>query len=158
MLQFQFLLIACLLFGSESQTQPGASRTGQDLPASNLPHGALPLEEEAVEVSIEELTGIDYKRGRKLPDNIQDLDGKRIKITGYMAIGTLEGTDTFELVPEACECGRSKVQHFIEVQVENGGVTYQPGRVELEGVLSVGEVEEDGFVVSLYRLKIEDAP
>ena len=155
MIQAQFLLLACLLAGFSSDAQ---HQTASDTARLSTEHRVSVDDDEAIEVDIEDLTGIDYKRGRKLPKSIEKLDGKRIKITGYMAVGTLEGTSTFELVPESCECGRSKVQHFIEVEVENGGVTYQPGRVDLEGVLSVGEVEEDGFVVSLYRLKIENAP
>ncbi len=119
---------------------------------------AAPTVEDPLEVSIEYITSIEYKQGKALPKDILDLDGKTVMITGYMAIGTLEGATVFELVPESCECGRSKVQHFIEVSIESGGVTYAPGRVDLTGVFSVGEVEEDGFVTSLYRLKIETAP
>ena len=110
--------------------------------------------DEAVEVSIEMLTSIEYRRGGELPEDILDLDGKTIEIEGYMAIGTLEGIERFELVPEPCECGRSKVQHFIDVTLTEGRTTFKPGRFTVRGKFSVGEVEEDGFVVSLYRLEI----
>ncbi len=100
------------------------------------------------------LTSINYRPGKELPTEVQALDGQRVRIEGYMALGTLEGIDTFEFVPESCECGRSKVQHFIDVTIEEGLTTFTPGRIVLEGVLSVGEVEEDGFVVSLYRMTI----
>ena len=93
--------------------------------------------------------------GKKLPSWVRDLDGKRIKIEGYMALGTLEGVKTFELVPEACECGRAKVQHFIDVTLEEGLTTFRPGRIELEGVFRAGALEEDGFVVSIFRLEIQ---
>ena len=117
-----------------------------------------PEEEEPLEVSIEYITSIEYRRGRSLPADILELDGKKVTITGYMAIGTEEGSSVFELVPESCECGRSKVQHFIEVTIEDGGVSYQPGRIDLVGIFGAGEVKEDGFVTSIYRLKLETAP
>ncbi len=111
-------------------------------------------DDEAVEVSMAKLTSINYRRGKALPKEVEELDGQLVRIEGYMAMGTLEGVDTFEFVPESCECGRSKVQHFIDVTIEEGVTTFRPGRFYLEGVLSVGEFEEDGFVVSLYRLTV----
>lgn len=146
MMRFNPLLLTLVLFA--------AAPTASDAAAP----AATPSAEDPLEVSIEYITSIDYKKGKALPKDILDLDGKTVMITGYMAIGTLEGATVFELVPESCECGRSKPQHFIEVTIESGGVTYAPGRIDLTGVFSVGEVEEDGFVTSLYRLKIETAP
>ena len=117
--------------------------------------GWTPLtDDQAQEVNITKLTSVNYRKGKALPEEIQSLDGKRVSIEGYMALGTLEGVESFEFVPESCECGRSKVQHFIDVTIEEGLTTFRPGRMTLEGVFSVGEVEEDGFVVSLYRLTI----
>jgi hypothetical protein len=122
--------------------------------AARAPVADDPVPDEAVEVSIEKLTSVDYKPGRDLPEDIAELDGKLVEIEGYMAIGTLEGVEGFELVPEPCECGRSKVQHFIDVTISEGTTTFKPGRIVLKGKLSVGVVEEDGFVTSLYRLEI----
>ena len=118
--------------------------------------GAGPVvdDDETVTVEIAKLTSIEYRRGKGLPADIQELDGKRIRIEGYMGIGTLEGVESFELVPEACECGRSKVQHFIDVTLTEGLTVYRPERITIGGTFSAGEVEEDGFVVSLYRMTI----
>lgn len=113
---------------------------------------------EPIEVSINELTSIEWKPGQDLPADIEDLDGETISIEGYMALGTLEGTTKFELVPEPCECGRSKVQHFIDVSLKEGLVSYRPGRITLTGKFEASEVEEDGFIVSLYRLEITTLP
>lgn len=113
---------------------------------------------EPTEVSITELTSIEWKPGDDLPAKFADLDGETITIEGYMALGTLEGTTTFELVPEPCECGRSKVQHFIDVTVTEGLVSYTPGRITLTGKFEASEVEEDGFIVSLFRLEITSLP
>lgn len=115
---------------------------------------SLADDDEPVEVSIEKLTSVDYEPGEELPEDIEDLDGKTITIEGYMALGTLEGVEKFELVPEPCECGRSKVQHFVDVKITDGLTTFRPGRIELTGEFSVGEKKEDGYVVSLYRLEI----
>ena len=115
-------------------------------------------EEDPIEVNIAWLTSLDYKPGMKLPEEILALDGKKIQLVGYMAIGTLEGSESFELVPESCECGRSKVQHFIDVTMTDDVARFTPGRITLVGTFSVGEVKEDGFVTSLYRLEIERLP
>ena len=44
-------------------------------------------------ISLLKLTTIDYKRGQDLPEEIQALDGKLVKIEGYMALGTEEGQE-----------------------------------------------------------------
>lgn len=112
--------------------------------------------DDPVEVSMQKLKNANYEKGKPLPDEIQELDGKTIEIEGYMAVGTLEGVDTFELVPESCECGRSKVNHFVLVTITDGLTSYRPGRIKLTGEFSAGEVkDEDGFVESVYRLTIE---
>jgi len=142
---------ACVLSSLLSLTLLGLC--GPFLQAQNQGWEPLALDD-AQEVNISKLTSINYRKGKPLPEDVQNLDGKRVRIEGYMALGTLEGVDSFEFVPESCECGRSKVQHFIDVTIEEGLTTFRPGRITLEGVFSVGEVEEDGFVVSLYRLTI----
>lgn len=109
---------------------------------------------DAIEISINEITSIDWRPGQELPDGITSLNGKTVSIEGYMALGTLEGVTRFELVPEPCECGRSKVQHFIDVSVEEGLVSYKPGRITLTGTFEASEIEEDGYVISLFRMRI----
>lgn len=115
-------------------------------------------DEEAVEVSILALKNARYRPGRALPRWIRELDGKRVNISGYMALGTLEGLKQFELVPESCECGRSKVNHFVNVTLTEGSTRFIPGRFDLTGVFHASEQETDGFVTSLYRLSILDLP
>ncbi len=113
-------------------------------------------EEASVLVTIEFLTSIEWRRGDDVPQEVMDFDGKRIKIAGYMAVGTPLGSETFELVPQSCECGRSKLHHFVHVSIGEGGATFDPGRRQFEGTLSIGEEEdEDGFVTSLYRLTVD---
>lgn len=117
-----------------------------------------PEDGDVVEVSILKLKNIRYRPGRPLPRWVADLDGKKVRIWGYMAIGTLEGLQRFELVPESCECGRSKVNHFVDVTLTEGLTRFIPGRFTLEGTFEASEIREDGFVTSLFRLKTPELP
>lgn len=120
--------------------------------------GPAPDDDGVIEVSILALKNIRYRRGRPLPKWVQELDGKRIRLWGYMAIGTLEGRQAFELVPESCECGRSKVNHFVDVTLTKGRTKFIPGRITLTGIFNASEEETDGFITSLYRLRVESLP
>lgn len=111
---------------------------------------------ETLEVRLVELMAIDYRRGRRLPDWVQALDGRRVRIEGYMAIGTPEGDERFELVWDSCGCGTSQPHHFVQVTVPEGESTrFDPELIAVEGRFAVGEEIEDGFVKSLFRLKAE---
>jgi len=113
-------------------------------------------EDDPIEVNLQVLMNVDYERGKPLPDEILALKGKRVKITGLMALGTPEGAEQFELVNSGCECGRSKVHHFVQVTMPEGETTtYTPDEITVVGIFDVGEKIEDGFVTSLYRLKAE---
>ena len=111
-----------------------------------------------VEVSILRLKNARYRKGRPLPEWVEELNGKKISLWGYMAIGTLEGLSEFELVPESCECGKSKVNHFVQVSLDDDVTRFIPGRITLVGTFTCGEVEEDGFITSVYRLTTEELP
>ncbi len=108
--------------------------------------------DEPIEVELVTLTSIDWKPGNEIPEEIRKLDGKRIRINGVMAMGTVEGIDTFQLVSDGCACGTTKVHHFVEVTLADDTTEYSPDEITVTGTFSVGEVEEDGFVVSLYRI------
>lgn len=115
-------------------------------------------EKVAATISLLQLRDARYRAGQPLEDWIVELDGKYVAIEGYMALGTLEGLTRFELVPEECECGGSKVNHFVEVTLTEDVTRYKAGRFYMRGVFSAGEVEEDGFVVSVYRLRSRALP
>ncbi|HPF14353.1 MAG: hypothetical protein H6830_01335 [Planctomycetes bacterium] len=112
-------------------------------------------EETVIPLTIETLTSITWTKGKALPDEVMKFDGKLVRISGYISAGTQAGSAEFDLVPQNCECGRNKVSHFVQVTIEDGGAEFDPARVQFTGRLEIGEVEEDGFVTSLYRLKIE---
>ena len=128
------------------------------LQAAEAARQAPPEDSDGVEVSILRLKNVRYRQGRPLPKWVRALDGKRIRMWGYMAVGTLEGLENFELVPESCECGRSKVNHFVEVSLTDDVTRFIPGRITLTGVFHAGEEKEDGFITSLYRLSTPALP
>ena len=155
-LQILLLLLAGLIAAPSLLTGDTLALANRAIAAAETPDD--PDEEEIIEVSILELKNMRYRPGRPLPRWVQALDGKRVSIWGYMAIGTLEGLEKFELVPESCECGRSKVNHFVDVTITEGVTRYIPGRITLVGDFEASEIEEDGYVTSLFRLEIDELP
>ena len=133
-------LFLTLSLGAASMVTPAAAPAAQD---------------PVIELSLLDLMSLDYRPGKKLPAWVLALDGRRVRIEGYMALGTLEGVEKFELVWDSCGCGQSKVHHFVEVSLTDETTTFDPDIIWVEGQFSVGEVREDGFVVSLFRLKTE---
>ena len=111
--------------------------------------------DEAIPVSMQKLNGIEWEPGDEVPEDVAAYDGQRIEISGYMRNGTVEGERWFDLTNDSCGCGTSKLQHFVRVTIEEGSVSFDPGELTLTGSFEVSEKEdEDGFVESLYRLKI----
>ena len=109
--------------------------------------------DDPIEVDIMTLTKIDWQQGQELPKEIRELDGKTIVISGYMQSQFTDERETFLLVSDSCQCGGTpSPHHFIEVTLDDK-TEYKPGQLTFMGTLSVGEVEEDGFVKSLYRLE-----
>ncbi len=156
------LLVLFLLLGG-ILAAPGllleTSSTAGEYTLAAIERGDAPDDDDdAIDVSILALKNARYRRGRPLPRWIRDLDGKRVNIWGFMAIGTLEGLQKFELVPESCECGRSKVNHFVDVTLVEGRTKFIPGRITLTGIFHASEQETDGFITSLYRLSTPNLP
>ena len=133
-------LLLLLSLGAASMTSPAAAPAAED---------------PVIELSLLDLMSIDYRPGKKLPKWARALDGRRVRVEGYMALGTPEGNDKFELVWDSCGCGQSNVNHFIEVTLTDETTTFDPDIIFVEGEFSVGEIREDGFVVSLFRLKAQ---
>ena len=108
-------------------------------------------------VSLLQLTSVDWKPGRPLPTKIRRLDGRRVWTVGYMHATDEAGMVSFPLVATLkCQCGGTPTPNkFVQVVLEKGSTDFRPDPVAVRGVLEVGEVEEDGYVVSLYRLRGE---
>lgn len=110
--------------------------------------------EQPVEIDIYDLTDIVWQPGDPLPQDVLDLDGKRVVVRGYMHQSILSRTNEFPLVNDACQCtGNLMPHHFIEVDLGPRETDPIPGSFEVIGTLDIGEVEQDGFVVSVYRLR-----
>ena len=110
---------------------------------------------EPKEVELSLLVGIEYEEGGPVPKEVQELDGLRVKIEGFMAPITVEGSPTFLMVTAECDCtGRPKVQHFIQVRVKEP-FDFRSSQVTVVGKLSVGAEYDGDFITSLYRLRAE---
>lgn len=112
---------------------------------------------DAAELDVRDLTTIEWKVGDSLPDTITKYDGKRVVIRGYMHQSVTDKATRFPLVADSCQCADTLLpHHFIDVELKRGDTGPIPGEFEVLGKLSIGEVkDEDGFVVSLYRLSGE---
>ncbi|MFO0980321.1 MAG: hypothetical protein U1E76_01030 [Planctomycetota bacterium] len=107
------------------------------------------------DIDMLDLSGIDYEEGKPLPSRIQNLDGQRVRISGYMDVTTQEGAKEFRLASDNCGCNGRKVHHFVKVKLKDKTIGYTPNVVKVTGTLAVGEEKEDGYVTSLYRMEAE---
>lgn len=94
-----------------------------------------------------------------IPDAIKALHGKKVMVAGYMMPIDFEdgGTNEFVLtrqVPSCFYCVPPQLNDWVEVKMKDGKrVPYVPdGLIELYGTIEVGEMQEDGFVVNMYRM------
>lgn len=104
------------------------------------------------------LGNFDYYEGEPLPAYVQQLDGDRIAMGGYMlALGSVTALHEFLLVESQWSCCFGEPPALNQVVVcllpeSSGGVDYTAQPVVVAGRLEVGEETEDGFVISVYRL------
>jgi hypothetical protein len=125
--------------------------------AAVAPSGSAAVALDAAELDVRDLTTIEWKVGDTLPETITKYDGKRVVIRGYMHQSITDTTTRFPLVADSCQCADTLLpHHFIDVELKRGDTGPIPGEFEVLGKLSIGEVtDEDGFVVTLYRLSGE---
>jgi hypothetical protein len=98
----------------------------------------------------------------ELPADILELDGVLIAIEGFMNPLSFdrEGVKQFALVNDPLNCcfgATPQLNHWIDVTLPEGERTayYSLDPVAVYGHLEVGEVFEDGFVVSLFRMRAD---
>ena len=110
-------------------------------------------------MTIKELGNFSYNpdAGQLIPPDVRKLDGAVIRLSGFMI--PLDESDRlthFALVPSLFSCCYGQppsLEHIVTVECANRkSVDYTPQRVAVEGELKVGEVKENGYVVSLFRL------
>jgi hypothetical protein len=131
--------------------------------APRKPH-APPTAGEVRTLSIKELGNFPYAdTGGTIPDDVRALDGATVRLTGYMVppnqlgispAGEESKVTRFSLVPNLSTCCYGKppgVQHVIDVRCDaSRSISFTPRPVVVEGKLKVGEVKDDGFVVSVF--------
>ena len=132
------------------EARPEASASVAPAPLEQDPRAED--DEEPVELTLEELIAAKYEPGEALDEDIAELDGKKVTVSGLMAIGTEQGLESFELVSDACGCGQSKVNHFIKVILVDETTSYDPNELQVTGTFEASEEIVDGFVVSVYRI------
>ena len=98
----------------------------------------------------------------ELPSDISELDGELIAIEGFMnpLAFDREGVSQFALVNDPLNCcfgATPAMNHWIDVTLPEGERTafYSLGPVAVYGRLEVGESFEDGFVISLFRMRAD---
>jgi hypothetical protein len=139
-------------------TEPAAART---------PH-APPTPGEIRTLSIKELGNFSYADiGGTIPEDVRRLDGMTVRLTGYMVppnqVSNSPAAEDpkitrFSLVPSLSSCCYGQppgVQHVIDVQCHDGAA-FTPKLVTVQGKLKVGEVKDDGFVVSVFSVVATD--
>ena len=98
----------------------------------------------------------------ELPSDVAELDGELIAIEGFMnpLAFDREGVSQFALVNDPLNCcfgATPSMNHWIDVTLPEGERTafYSLDPVAVYGRLEVGEAFEDGFVISLFRMRAD---
>lgn len=163
---------------SLTDDEPGTSVRGAD-PADSQ-GGAVDLEGGFLPEEIEDryewiefgfLTSFEYpdlveldaqEAPPELPSDILELDGVLIAIEGFMnpLAFDREGVSQFALVNDPLNCcfgATPQLNHWIDVSLPEDERTayYSLDPVAVYGRLEVGEVFEDGFVISLFRMRAD---
>ncbi|MGO8696943.1 MAG: DUF3299 domain-containing protein [Limisphaerales bacterium] len=98
------------------------------------------------------------KVGKQIPENIKKLDGKVVRIRGFMMpVKESAGKATEFLItrsqPSCCFSGATGMNEFITVKSAGQGVVENmDDAVAIEGTLRVGVFTDGGFVVGLYQM------
>jgi hypothetical protein len=95
---------------------------------------------------------------KQIPEVIKKLDGKTVRIRGFMMpIKELQGKTTEFLItrsqPSCCFSGATEITEFVTVKVPGKGFeTMMDDPITIQGTLHVGAVTDSGFIVGLYEL------
>jgi len=111
-------------------------------------------DEEPIEVDFTTLMDFEFERGKEIPKKIRQYDGKEIRITGYMDTYTQENSRQFYLMSASCGCdGEVELNHFVDVRLTDQIVGYDPSKLDVVGTFRIEEVEEEGFLVSIFQVE-----
>lgn len=120
---------------------------------------AVSRADDPIETSFTTLAGFDFEPGMSLPSEVTDLDGKTVRLQGFMQPETDGETDLvyFLLINDACGCeGTPMLNEILYCAMPDGETTkLLPGVVKVTGTLYVGEEREGEDVVGLYYLDVD---
>lgn len=140
----------------------GAAQSGQDIPmgADRIPHppykpGTLLV------TSIKELANFNYDpvQGGDIPADVQQLNGAKIRVRGFMIPMTeAEQITEFALVPSLVSCCFGQppgVQHVFTCHLPKGrAVDYCVDEIEVEGTLRINMQRADGYTSSIFDVDV----
>jgi hypothetical protein len=98
------------------------------------------------------------KVAKQIPDGIKKLDGKVVRIRGFMMpVKESAGRATEFLItrsqPSCCFSGATGLCEFVSVKAPGKGVhEYMDDAVAVEGTLRVGPITEGGYIVGVYQM------
>jgi hypothetical protein len=120
----------------------------------------IPVEvKKPIKISFNKIGKWKFRDGKSsIPDEVKELDGKWVEITGYMhSINNTQYVSRFLVVQSLLDCCFGKLpamNQFIDVMLPPGQVALSYGyQVKIIGKLTVGELRENGSLLSLYRLE-----
>lgn len=115
--------------------------------------------DDPIPTSFTTLAGFEFEPGMTLPAEVTDLDGKTVRLQGFMQAETDGATDVefFLLINDACGCeGTPKLNEIVYCAMpENQTTKLLPGVVKVTGTLYVGEEKEGEDVVGIYYLDVD---
>lgn len=118
---------------------------------------ALEVVNGATKVNFKFLGGFDYKKNQKIPEPVSDLNGKVVKIVGFMLpVDFDEGkVNSFLLLHSRMACCfgvMPRINEFVYVQMPKGESTKFMTDIPIS-VSGRLEIEEDNLVGSLYSME-----
>ncbi len=103
-----------------------------------------------------------YEPGRKIPDEVRNLNGKKVEVLGFMsALTQLEDIDEFLLAsspPMNCYCHPPlRINELIVVHMKRGKTTeYKPGVVKIRGTIKINTNVTDEFADVMYTVDCDE--
>ena len=113
-------------------------------------------------LTFEELSSWPYQEGLKgMPEQIKKIDGKRVMMVGFMLpIDKVENMKEFLLVESlwACCYGQPPdINGIVRVVMTGDNLAdYEINPVRMIGTFEVEEYKEEGWVVDIYQLHIDE--
>jgi hypothetical protein len=95
---------------------------------------------------------------KQIPAAIKQLDGKTVRIRGFMMpVKESQGKTTEFLItqsqPSCCFSGATQINEFVTVETPGKGFKIMmDAPITIQGTLHVGAVMDNGFMVGLYQL------